>query len=195
MYPDYSFPKVSGERVWLTQCITINSNGVNCLVKAVMVGVPVAIESVWATIVERLSVQFQSDDGQGNTALFTFKAADITPEVVAKVTSSKKKLRNSPHVLLTVVNPNAIKLIGRKADLPTIAHTQLKARGVPYISAWDDFLMPEMGEWFKPLYTFNVSKDNEAIYFCDVPSKERCFELFLPYLTELKLIARKELSA
>ena len=187
MFEKETFPKVDGNKAWLTQAITMNINGTNTLIKAVFVGVQIDLESVWARMVERQTISFDNDS-------FSLKVADLTPEVVARVATSKKSLRNSPHSLFTVVNPNAISLIGKKYDLPGIVQSQLKERGVPYLPVWNDFLMPEMEDWFTPLFSFNVSNDNEAIYFCKVPSKELCFEKFAPFMTELKIIAEKELQ-
>ena len=179
------FPKVDGEKVWLTQAISMNTNGVNRLIKAVFIGAPIAIEAVWARVVERQTIAF--DDG------YSLKVEDLAVDVPARVSSFRRRLRNSPHLLLSVFNPKGINLIGRKKDMKHILYGQLQQRGVPYTQAWDEYLIPEMGEWLFPLSSFNVTNDNEAIYFCNVPSQEQCFNLFRPFIKDLEVIARKEL--
>ena len=179
------FPKVDGEKVWLTQAISMNTNGVNRLIKAVFIGAPVAIEAVWARLVERQTLSFENG--------FSLKIEDLAVDVPAKASSVRRKLRNSPHMLLSVVNPNGIGLIGRKTDMRHVLYGQLQQRGVPYTQAWDEYLVPEMGEWLVPLHSFNVSQDKEVVYFCKVPSQEQCFNLFRLFMKDLEVLARKEL--
>jgi hypothetical protein len=173
------FPKIAGERVWLTQAVMAEQDPI----KLVFLGVPVAVSAVVAKFLNGSEMEFEN---------YEFQTLKRNMTVIYR--TSRVRLKNSPYTAIVISSPELTGKMAPRSQLEQLLMVEIKNCGLPFLPEWGACLVPKLKSHLGVLDTLNVE---EPMFLLNLPrdTLEVLDQVLMPHLEELKRIAEGGITA